>query len=110
MKDFLKQMKKLKKNNNQNFIGNIFKTDEIHLTPGTYKFTFESQLPAELPTSTEGCNGYIRYQMLVVFDIPIWPNKVFDTPFTVIKPVILENMPKLHVISFSMQNFIQILL
>lgn len=54
-------------------------------------------LPNGLPTSFEGDIGYIRYTARVVLDIPLWPDKHFEVPFTVIKAINLNDDPRLKV-------------
>lgn len=73
--------------------------------PGTYDYTFQCMLPPGLPTSVEGNIGYIRYTARVVLDIPMWPDKEFDVPFTVIKAINLNAIPALRVI-YSIFTFI----
>lgn len=61
-----------------------------------------------LPTSCEGEFGHIRYTACVVFDIPLWRDKEFEVPFTVIKPIDLNAIPNLRVnicFCFSFLNF-----
>lgn len=55
-------------------------------------------LPAGLPTSVEGEFGHIRYIARVVLDIPLWPDREFEVPFTVIKAINLNAIPALRVI------------
>lgn len=62
-----------------------------------YKYAFSCQLPEELPTSMEGTFGSIRYTATVTIDAPIWPAKVFEKGFTVIKAVNLNEMFELKV-------------
>lgn len=71
--------------------------DEIELRPGTYSYTFECQLPEELPTSVEGERGHIQYNARVVMDRPLFRDKEFDTVFTVVKPLNLNNFESLCV-------------
>lgn len=71
---------------------------EIQLQPGSYHYSFQSYLPPQLPTSFEGDYGYIRYNACVVLDIPMWPDKEFETIFTVIKAINLNADPTLRVI------------
>lgn len=72
-------------------------TGEITVSPGIHHYTFECFLPAELPTSMEGNHGHIRYNACVVMDIPMWPDKEFDCPFTVVKLIDLNLNPVLRV-------------
>ncbi|XP_055312538.1 arrestin domain-containing protein 17-like [Sitodiplosis mosellana] len=64
---------------------------EVRISPGTYNYTFQCLLPAGLPSSIEGKFGHIRYTANVVLDIPMWVNKKFVNPFTVIKPINLND-------------------
>lgn len=82
-------------------------TGELQLMPGTYNHTFQCMLPAGLPTSVEGEIGHIRYTTEVVLDIPMWPDKEFKEPFTVIKAINLNADPALRVIYsvFAFINF-----
>lgn len=57
-------------------------------------------LPDGLPTSFEGRFGHIRYTARVVLDIPLWPDKTFEEPFTVLKAINLNEIPTLRVIHF----------
>lgn len=68
------------------------------MAPGTYNYTFQCMLPHGLPTSVEGEYGHIRYTARVVLDIPLWPDKEFEVPFTVIKGINLNAIPALRVI------------
>lgn len=71
---------------------------EIQLAAGTHQYSFQCYLPTDLPSSVEGEFGYIRYQMTVVFEVAFWPEQEFITPFTVIKPLNLNDSPMLRVI------------
>lgn len=71
--------------------------EPITLMPDVYKYTFSCQLPEDLPTSLEGTFGSIRYVAIVTINVPIWPDKIFEKPFTVIKPVNLNEMFELKV-------------
>ncbi|XP_055306658.1 arrestin domain-containing protein 17-like [Sitodiplosis mosellana] len=66
------------------------RSGSIELQPGTYKFTFEFTLPHQLPSSIEGDCGHIRYVAKVVCDMPMWVDKKFEEPFTVIRPTNLR--------------------
>lgn len=68
---------------------------EIELKAGDYHYTFQSDLPADLPSSFEGEYGHIRYRTCVVLDIPMWPDKEFEDPFSVIKTFNLNENPSL---------------
>lgn len=61
--------------------------EPITLKPDVYKYDFQCQLPADLPSSLEGSFGSIRYKAILTINVPIWPDKVFEKGFTVIKPV-----------------------
>lgn len=63
----------------------------------TYSHPFQFQLPEGLPTSVEGEYGYIRYTIRVNFDEPMWPDNENEAPFTVIKPLNLNDDPTLRV-------------
>lgn len=63
----------------------------------TYSHPFEFPLPEGLPTSVEGEYGYIRYTIRVNFDEPMWPDHENEAPFTVIKPLNLNDDPTLRV-------------
>lgn len=82
-------------------------TDDFRLPPGNYNYSFQCMLPPGLPTSFEGQIGYIRYTARVVLDIPLWPDKTFDVPFTVIKAINLNDDPSLRVILFFSVQSIQ---
>lgn len=71
--------------------------EPITLKPDVYKYTFSCQLPDEVPTSLEGTYGHIRYSAIVTINVPIWPDKVFEKVFTVIKAVNLNEMFELKV-------------
>lgn len=67
------------------------------MMPGVYNYAFQCMLPANLPTSFEGNYGHIRYTAKVVLDVPMWTNKTFEVPFTVIKGINLNADPALRV-------------
>lgn len=71
--------------------------EPITLKPDVYKYDFELALPADLPTSMEGSYGSIRYKAILTINVPIWPDKVFENCFSVIKPVNLNEMFELKV-------------
>lgn len=81
------------------------KIADIKVEPGNYKYNFQCNLPAELPTSVEGGYGYIRYTARVVLDIPLWTDTEFKERFTVIKPLDLNQDPALHVITKISNDF-----
>lgn len=68
--------------------------------PGTYNYNFECMLPPGLPTSVEGRYGHVRYNIRVVIDRPLWSDKQFKVPFTVIRPVNINDFPSLRVMNF----------
>lgn len=70
---------------------------ELLLPPGVHHFTFEMFLPQNLPTSMEGDYGHIRYSVKIVMDIPMWIDKEFEFPFTVIKYMNLNIVPEWRV-------------
>lgn len=45
----------------------------------------------------EGTYGSIRYKVIITFDISIWPDKVFEAGFTVLKTCNLNDFPELKV-------------
>ncbi|XP_031628231.1 arrestin domain-containing protein 17-like [Contarinia nasturtii] len=63
----------------------------MQLGRGEHNFNFQFRLPAHLPSSFEGTFGFIRYVATVVLDIPNWPDDEFEQPFTVIKPLDLND-------------------
>lgn len=68
------------------------------------------QLPEDLPTSLEGTFGSIRYAAIVTINVPIWPDKIFEKVFTVIKPVNLNEMFELKVnINETQYSYIEII-
>lgn len=71
--------------------------EPITLTPDVYKYDFSCQLPEDLPTSMEGTFGSIRYVAIVTVNVPIWPDKVYRSGFTVIRAVNLNEMFELKV-------------
>lgn len=71
--------------------------ESITLQPDVYKYEFSCKLPEELPTSLEGTYGNIRYTTAVTINVPIWPDKIFEKGFTVIKAVNLNEMFELKV-------------
>lgn len=79
----------------------------MQIERGEHIYNFQFRLPAGLPSSFEGEFGHIRYIATVVLDIPRWPDDVFQQPFTVIKPLDLNDDPELRVIihiTFSLQS------
>lgn len=75
----------------------IFIKGTIEIQPGIYTYTFQCNLPDNLPTSLESQNGYIRYSVLVKLDRPLMIDTEFLQPFTVIKKVNLNDSPALRV-------------
>lgn len=71
--------------------------EPITLVPDVYKYDFSCQLPEDLPTSMEGTYGSIRYVAIVTVNVPIWPDKVYRSGFTVIRAVNLNEMFELKV-------------
>lgn len=84
----------LKRRINVNFLSS---GEPITLKPDVYKYSFSCQLPEDLPSSLEGTFGSIRYAAIVTINVPIWPDKIFEKPFSVIKPVNLNEMFELKV-------------
>lgn len=74
-----------------------FLGEPITLEPNVYMYSFTCQLPEDLPTSLEGSFGSIRYKAILTINVPIWPDKIFEKGFTVIKPVNLNEMFELKV-------------
>lgn len=68
------------------------------MSPGTHSYTFECMLPSDLPTSVEGKHGHIRYIASIVVDGIHSGKKIFDVPFTVIRPFDLNCNSELRVI------------
>lgn len=58
---------------------------------GMHTFDFHCDLPAALPTSCESSIGHVRYTVQVTIDRLLRGNKEFLQPFTVIKPLDLNN-------------------
>lgn len=83
--------------------------ESITLKPDVYVYNFSCQLPDDLPSSLEGTFGHIRYRAIVTINVPIWPNKVFEKGFTVIKPVNLNEMFELKVINHIKMFDLQIM-
>lgn len=52
--------------------------------PGTYTFEFHHRLPRNIPYSSEGVYGYVKYFVMLTLDLP-WEmyDKSFQQPFTV---------------------------
>lgn len=71
---------------------------QMEIERGEHIYDFQFRLPAGLPSSFEGEYGFIRYIATVVLDIPRWPDDEFQQPFTVIKPLDLNDAPELRVI------------
>lgn len=71
--------------------------EPITLHPDVYKYDFSCQLPEDLPTSMEGTHGSIRYTATVTVNVPIWPDKIYRSGFTVIRAVNLNEMFELKV-------------
>lgn len=70
----------------------------MQIERGEHIYDFQFRLPAGLPSSFEGEFGHIRYIATAVLDIPKWPDDEFQQPFTVIKPLDLNDNPELRVI------------
>lgn len=71
--------------------------DEIRLTPKTYQHAFRYTIPRAAPTSVTGTYGNIQYKIYVVLDMPLQQDLEFETSFTVIQPVNLNDYPILKV-------------
>lgn len=69
----------------------------MNLKPATYNYPFICELPFDLPTSLEGNHGHVRYTVSVILDRPMWPDQKFEEPFTVIRPVDLNEHMELKV-------------
>lgn len=94
-----------------NLIANKFDCDEltgdIRLMPGTHEYAFQCMLPGGLPSSIVGQYGYVKYTTSVVLDIPMWPKKEIEEPFTVIRAINLNADLALRVI-YSVFPFINL--
>lgn len=75
------------------------------MEPGTYHYTFEFTLPSDVPSSIKGKYGYIKHNVRVVLDVPLWVNKEFKEQFTLMKALNLNNFPPLRVIYFFFHSF-----
>lgn len=75
----------------------LYFSGEVTIQPGVYNYDFQIQLPPELPTSIEGVFGYIRYVACVTIDHPVERDPYFETTFTVIKPLNLNDNPSYRV-------------
>ncbi|XP_031621717.1 arrestin domain-containing protein 17-like [Contarinia nasturtii] len=64
------------------------------MSPGVHSYTFDCTLPSTLPTSVEGKHGHIKYLTCVVVDVLHSEKRVFQQPFTVIKPIDLNAEPE----------------
>lgn len=58
--------------------------DPVEVQPGTRKYDFSHRLPRNIPYSSEGVYGYVKYFVSVTLDLP-WEmyDKVTVKPFTV---------------------------
>lgn len=74
----------------------------MQIERGEHNYEFQFRLPANLPSSFEGDFGHIRYIATVVLDIPNWPDDEYQQPFTVIKPLDLNDDLELKVISINL--------
>lgn len=83
------------------------KEGEIKIEPGTYNYSFEFMLPFNMPSTIEGKYGHIRYKIRVILNIPLWKNKVYTAPFTLMKALNLNDYPSLRVIYF-INSFIEL--
>lgn len=54
----------------------------------------------------KGDCGYIRYVAKVVFDTSMWADWKFEEPFTVIRPIDLNNTPSLRVIYLNLVYYL----
>lgn len=75
------------------------------MEPETYKYPFEFMLPSNIPSSFEGTFGHIRYNVKVVFDVPVWLNKKFKEQFTLINAIDLNDDPSLRVMHLRFGYF-----
>ncbi|XP_055295696.1 arrestin domain-containing protein 1-like [Sitodiplosis mosellana] len=78
------------------FVGSRESTSKINLEAGVHNYTFEFMLPSNVPSSIEGKYGQIKYTVGVVLDVPLWTNKVFKEPFTLMKALNLNDYPSLR--------------
>ena len=94
----------------------------LRLLHGKHNYTFECNLPPDLPTSIEGIvnlistfqvvffinifpflgdSGHIRYVVRIVLELKSWPHQIkFEEPFTVLQPRDLNLFPSLRVMYF----------
>lgn len=83
-------------------------TGEIKvLSIGTHDFNFTSTLPRVLPSSFSGTYGYIKYSANVILRIPLWTDRKFEEPFTILRPVNLNDYPSLRV-NYYILNYIRV--
>lgn len=68
-----------------------FEDDQVEITAGEHKFDISYALPSNLPTSFKSKNGSIKYKILVIVDRSKKANSKFEFPFTVIRPLNLND-------------------
>ena len=66
-------------------------TGQVGLTAGQHKLNISYMLSSYLPTSFRCKNGSIKYKILVTVERTWKMDLVFDFPFTVIRPLNLNN-------------------
>lgn len=83
----------------------IYAKGEVRLKPGSHDFTFQSNLSLQIPSSFEGEKGFVRYKACVVLCTSKQSNEEFETFFTVIKTINLNDDPKFCVSSWNYFQF-----
>lgn len=71
--------------------------EPIEIPQGIHTYGFSCDLPFNLPSSMEGTYGSIRYKVIITFEIPNYPDKIFEAGFTVLKTCNLNDFPELKV-------------
>lgn len=67
----------------------------VQVPSGMYSYDFEIQLPDSLPASITTTNGYIRYNIEAVLELPPLLDKKFKLQFNVARNDDLNNLPEL---------------
>ncbi|XP_055856702.1 arrestin domain-containing protein 3 [Episyrphus balteatus] len=68
---------------------------QLELIPGKYVYPFQATIPPNAPTSFNGTDGKITYEVVMVIDRVLRYNNTFKQEFTVISPYDL-NLNPLH--------------
>lgn len=68
---------------------------QLELIPGKYVYPFQATIPPNAPTSFNGTDGKISYEVVMVIDRVLRYNNTFKQEFTVISPFDL-NLNPLH--------------